>query len=225
MEETSAPGVRSLPVRLLQVLISPGELFRSLKEDPRWFGALLVGAVLVATTLLLVPTDLWVQAMRERAAARGGEVPAFMSSMGPMLRLGTVISALVFYFLWAFLLAGIITFVFGFLLGDEVRYGQFLSIVAHGLFITALGGILLLPLRIIQGDPQLNLSVGTFFFFLDDGYLFRVLKLLDLLGLWGYGVMAVGVAEMAPRRTLSFALSFFMMFALAFALLFGLFPQ
>lgn len=182
-----------------------------------------MGAVVVAGSMALMPADLWVQAMREEAAARGGEVPETISSMGPLLQLGTVLSTLVFYCLWAFILAGILTVVFGFLFGDEVSYRQYLSVVAHGLFITAVGGALLLPLRLMQGDPRMTLSVGTFFFSLNEGYLFRVLKLLDLWGLWGYAVMAVGVAEMGRRKGLALPLSFFMGFALVFALIFGIF--
>jgi len=222
-DKAAASGPGSLPVRLFQVFISPGELFRGLKDDPRWFTALLVGAIVVSLSMILVPADLWTQAMREQAAARGGEVPAFMESAGPMFRLASAVSGLVFYFLWAFLLAGIVTFVFAFLLGDDGRYVQYLSVVAHSLFITAAGSLLLLPLRIIQGDPQLTLNLGTFFFFLDEGYLFRVLKLLELFGLWGYVVMAIGVTQIDSRRSLGFAVSFFMSFALVFALIFGIF--
>lgn len=223
MDEAMKAALPSLPVRLLKVFGSPGDLFRRLRDDPRWFGALLAGALLVAMTMALVPADLWVQVMRERAAAQGGEVPAALVSMGPLIRAGTVLSTLVFYFLWAFLLAGIVTFVFAFLFGDQGSYRQYLAVVAHGLFITAVGGALLFPLRVMQGDPELTLNVGTFFLFLDEGYLFRSLKLLDLWGLWGYAVMAVGVAETDPRRNLGFPLAFFMAFAVAFAFLFGIF--
>ena len=223
VDQTTGSTLPSLPTRLLQVFVSPGELFRNLRDNPRWFGALLAGAVLVAATMALVPADLWVQAMREGAAAQGREVPAGLTSMGPLIRAGTVVSTLVFFFLWAFLLAGIVTFVFAFLFGDQGSYRQYLAVVAHGFFITAVGGAILFPLRVMQGDPQLTLSVGTFLFFLDEGYLFRSLRLLDLWGLWGYAVMAVGVAEMDKRRGLGFSLSVFMAFALAFACLFGIF--
>ena len=117
---------------------------------------------MVAGSMALIPADLWVQAMREQAAARGGEIPEAISTMGPLLQLGTVLSTLVFYCAWAFLLAGILTVVFGFLFGDDVSYRQYLSVVSHGLFITAVGGALLLPIRVMLGDPRMTLSVGTF---------------------------------------------------------------
>jgi len=213
----------SLPARLLNVFFSPGEVFESLRETPSWFGALLVGAVLIALSISMIPSELWIQSMRENAATQGAELPSFFESAGPIFRLASAISGVVFVFLWAFLLAGIVTFVFTFLFGDEGKYGQYLSVVSHALLISAVGGLLLLPLRIIQEDPQLTLNLGTFFFFLEEGYAFRVLKLLDLFGLWGYAVMAVGVTKVDPRRGMGFALSFFLAFALVFALLFGIF--
>jgi hypothetical protein len=79
------------------------------------------------------------------------------------------------------------------------------------------------PLKLAQGDPSLTLSLGTFAFFLDEGYPLRVLKMLDLFGLWAYVVMAIGVTKIDPKRGLGSALGFFLVFALGFALIFGSF--
>ncbi|MGW8267311.1 MAG: YIP1 family protein, partial [Longimicrobiales bacterium] len=133
------------------------------------------------------------------------------------------VSGIVGIFLWVFLLSSVITVFFSFFLGDEGKYKQYLAVVSHALIITAVGSILLLPLRIAQGDPTLTLNVGTFLPFLEEGYAFRVLKLLDLFGLWGYSVMAVGVTKINPRRGMGVALSFFLAFAVASALVFGIF--
>lgn len=223
MEEETPVRLKALPLRLLDVIFSPGELFESLRERPAWFGTLAVSGVLLVISISLIPTEVWLQTMREQAANQGTELPPFMASAGGLFRLFSALGGIIFFFLWTFLLAGIVTFVFAFLFGDEGRYAQYLSVVSHALFISALGGLFLLPLRIIQEDPQITLNLGTFFFFLKEGYAFRVLKLMDLFGLWSYAVMAVGVTRVDPRRSLGFALSFFMVFALAFALIFGIF--
>jgi hypothetical protein len=57
-----------------------------------------------------------------------------------------------------------------------------------------------LPLKIVAGDIQLVLSVGTFAFFLEDGYLFRFLSLLDLFGLWGWVLVGLGAAKVGRRE-------------------------
>ena len=223
MEEDTSPKPKALLLRLLDVFFSPGELFESLRENPAWFGTMVVGGVLLALSISLIPTEIGMQMMREQAANQGTELPPFMASAGGLIRLFSALGGIIFFFLWTFLLAGIVTFVFAFLFGDEGRYAQYLSVVSHALIISALGGLLLLPLRIIQEDPQITLNVGTFLFFLKEGYAFRVLKLLDLFGLWSYAIMAVGVTKVDPRRGLGFSLAFFMFFALAFALVFGIF--
>ena len=52
----------SLAARLIQVLVSPGKLMASLKEEPRWVGALVLGAALVAAATALIPADIWSEA-------------------------------------------------------------------------------------------------------------------------------------------------------------------
>jgi len=223
MEPTESPRPLSLPTRLLKVFFSPGEVFLALREKPVWLGAVGVCGVLVSLSVILIPADIWVESMREQAMRRGTELPPFLASAGPAFRLASAVSGIIGIFLWVFLLSSVVTVFFSFLLGDEGRYKQYLSVVSHALVITAVGSVLLLPLRIAQGDPTLTLNVGTFLPFLEEGYAFRVLKLLDLFGLWSYSVMAIGVTKINPRRGMGVALSFFLAFAVASALVFGIF--
>jgi hypothetical protein len=222
-EAIDPPRRSSLPLRIVEVFFAPGRLFESLRENPAWFGVLLVGGALTVVSMLLIPQELWVSAAREQLIRQGQEVPPSLAAGAGIMRMAALVGGTLFWFVWAFLLAGIVTLVFALVLGDRGRYVQYLSVVSHALVIGAVGGLLLVPLRVFQQDPSLNLSLGTFALFLQDGYAFRVLKLLDLFGLWGYGVMAVGVTKMDPQRGLGSALFFFYAFALAFALLFGIF--
>jgi len=223
MEASAGPPSIPLLVRLLKVFFSPGELFENLREKPVWAGAVVAGGILAALSMILIPADIWVQAMREQAAERGAEMPAFLESAGALFRLSSAVAGVVFWFFWAFLLAGIVTLVFAFLFGDEGKYTQYLAVVSHALFIGAVGAVLLIPLRLAQEDPSLTLNLGTFLPFLEEGYAFRVLKLLDLFGLWSYAVMAIGVTKIDPRRGMGLAVAFFCAFALLFALVFGIF--
>lgn len=223
MEASDSPQSLSLPTRILKVFFSPGEVFLALREKPVWLGAVGVCGILVALSMILIPADIWVESMREQAMRRGTEMPSFLASAGPIFRLASAVSGIIGIFLWVFFLSSVITVFFSFLLGDEGGYKQYLSVVSHALVITAVGSVLLLPLRIAQGDPTLTLNVGTFLPFLEEGYAFRVLKLLDLFGLWSYSVMAVGVTKIDPRRGMGIALSFFLAFAVASSLVFGIF--
>lgn len=213
----------SLPTRLMKVFFSPGEVFEYTKKNPVWFGALGVGAVLIALSMILIPAEIWVQGMREQAARQGGEMPGFMTSAGPVFRLVSALSGVVGTFLMTFIIAGVVTLFFAFLMGDEGKYKQYLSVQSHALIIGAVGSLLLVPLRIVQEDPSLTLNLGTFLPFLEEGYAFRVLKLIDLFGIWGSVVAAVGVTKIDPRRGMGVALTFFLALAVGMALLFGIF--
>jgi hypothetical protein len=223
MEAEAPSPIPSLPTRLLQVFFSPGELFATLRGNPAWFGALAVSAILVALSIFLIPADLWMQMAREQAIQAGGEAPP--AAAAAIMRVFGILGAGIGFFIWAFIMAGILTLFFRFLFGDEGSYKQYLCVVAHALVIGALGSLLLTPLRIMQGNPQLTLNVGTFFSsVLEEGYILKVLKMLELFGLWGMAVMAIGVTKMDPRRSLGSAFTFFVIFAVGTALLFGLIP-
>ena len=223
MEEFDKPSVPSLPQRILQVFFSPGELFAALKGNPVWFGVLLVGAIIAAASVAFIPTDVWVEMARTQMLEAGQDMPAGMDGAGVFVRIFAILGGGFSFFVWSFILTAIVTLFFSLLFGGEGKYRQFLSVVAHASIIMALGGLVVLPLRIAQGDPTVTLSLGTFAFFLEDGYFLNVLKILDLFSLWAYAVMAVGVTKMDPKRSLGFALSFFAAFALVFSLIFGKF--
>jgi hypothetical protein len=221
MDDTQSVKVPPLPNRLLQVFFSPGELFAALKENPVWFGAMAVCAVLLGVAMALIPTELWVEMSRANLIEAGQQVPSSIESTGPFIRISSIVAAVIVSPIMMFILAGIMTFVFTFLFGGEGSYKQFLAVVTHASVISSLGALLLVPLKLAQGDPALTLSIGTFFSFLGAGYWMNVLKMLDLFALWSYGVMAIGVTAVDPKRSFGFALAFFMAFALAFALAFG----
>jgi hypothetical protein len=173
-----------------------------LKEEPRWLGALLLAALLVVISSALVPEELMRETMRLDAIRRGTEVPAGMESRIGLMRSVSLIATPVFWLVWNFFLAGVLTVTFAFLLGDEGTYRQYLSVVVHASFIGAVGAVLTTPLRIQAQDLYLTLSIGTFVQgFMAEGYWLRVLQMLDLFGLWAYGLMALGAAAIDKRRT------------------------
>ena len=223
MEESAPSSFPFLPKRLIQVFFSPGELFTALREKPVWFGALAVAGALAVFSIVLIPTELWTDLARNQLIEQGQEIPPGFESSGAIIRVFSVLGGGIAFFIMAFVLAGIVKFYFSFLLGDEGRYVQYLSVVAHASIISALGALLLVPLKLSQGDPSVTLSLGTFAFFMDEGYPLRVLKMVDLFALWSYAIMAIGVTKIAPKRAFGSALTFFFGLAIVFALIFGLF--
>ncbi len=224
MEESTPSSLPSLPKRLIQVFFSPSEVFTALREKPVWFGALAVAGVLAVISVILIPTELWTQLARDQLIQQGQAVPPGFESSGAIIRVFAVLGGGISFFIMAFILAGIVKLYFSFLLGDEGSYRQYLAVVSHAFIISAVGALLLVPLRISQGDPAVTLSLGTFALaFMDEGYQLRVLKMVDLFSLWSYAIMAIGVTKIAPKRSFGSALAFFFGVAVVFALIFGIF--
>ncbi|MBT8335574.1 MAG: YIP1 family protein [Gemmatimonadetes bacterium] len=194
-----APSLPSLPVRVGQLVFSPTRLFDALRERPVWFWTLALGAILVVSGVLAIPTEVWGEMMRAQLLEAGQPVPEGIENQGGLFRVGGAIAAGVFWFVVAFVSAGLITGIFAFLLGDEVGYRQVLSVVSHTSLIGALGSLIVLPLRILQRDPQLTLSVGTFLPGL-DGYAGAFFRGLDLFGIWSYLLLALALTRLDPRR-------------------------
>jgi len=210
-------------MRLVNTVFSPGTVMEELKEEPSWVGPLLVAGLLVVVSTLLLPKELTLEMMRLRLIESDSPVPDNLDRIVEITRSVGLIAAVAFMFVFAFFIAGVATVIFAFVLGDDGRYKQYLAVVSHALIITALGALLTTPLRIAAEDIQLTLGLGTFAqAFLPEGYMLNVLHSLDLFSLWTYGVIAIGVTKIDPRRSWLSAFLALMFLALSLAMLLAL---
>jgi hypothetical protein len=223
--ETTATASPPLWVRVYRTFVEPARLGDDLAAYPRWGAAMLLGAALVTLSSLLIPAEIWQEMMREQLLASGREAPEGAAEIGAtVFRIWAVGGGLVFWALWSFALAGLVTLLFAFILGDDGRYRQYLALTTHALLIAALGALLTVPLKIAQGSPQLTLSIGTFFP-IEAGYLARFLRGLDLFALWSYVVLAIGVSRVDRSRSVASAAVILLVFAVAITALFALIPS
>ncbi|MDH3272811.1 MAG: YIP1 family protein [Gemmatimonadota bacterium] len=213
----------SLPVRLVQVFVSPGKLMDQLAREPRWLGAMLVSTVIVATSLAIIPVELMVEAQRAAMIERGQELPEMSERATQVMRAVVPIASGLATMLFSAVFAGVYMVIFAFFLGDEGRFVQYLAAVTHAWFIAALLGLLLTPLRISTGDPQYTLNLASFFFFLPDGYLYNVLRALDLTQIWSTLVIAQGAHAIDRRRSFKSAATIMLGILLMIALIVGSF--
>ena len=221
---TVEPALRPFPARVLQTFLDPGALTDALARHPAWVAAVILGAVLVVGQTLLIPAEVWEAMMRETMLEQGREMPEGFSMGGSVMRISALVFGTLGYLLVTFLFAGIVTVVFAFVLGDEGKFRQYLAVVGHAWLIPGVIGVLLLPLKIIQQDPQLTLNIGSFLFFLDEGYLSRAAKMLDLSQAWAWLVVAQGAHAIHPRRSFASAATTVMVLFVVVALLFALIP-
>jgi hypothetical protein len=213
--EEEKTRLRAFPARIVQAFFDPGALTEALAERPVWAAAVILGAVLVVGQTLLIPADVWDALMRETMLRQGSQMPEGFSFGGNLMRISALIFGTLGYFLVTFLFAGLVALVFAFILGDEGRYQQYLAMLGHAW---------LLPLKIYQQDPQLTLNVGSFLYFLPEGYLSRVAKMLDLSQAWAWLVVAQGAHAIAPRRSFESAAVVVMVLFVIRAMLFALIP-
>lgn len=218
-----APSGPPLHRRLLDTFFSPGKMAEDVARDPKWIGALLVSVALIALSSALIPPELFAEIQRRTLLERGITPPPTTETTLRMIRIFSVAGGAIAIALISFVMTGIYTAVFVFVLGDEGRYRQYLSVFAHSTFIPALLSLPLVPLRISTGDPQFTLSVGSFLVFLEPGYVLNVFRLLDLTQLWSAAVMALGAHAIDRRRGVGSAFAILFGFTLAVALVIAIF--
>jgi hypothetical protein len=211
-------GASALPRRLLDAFVSPAKMAREVAEHPRWVGALLVSLALLALSTWLIPPELFAEAQRRAALERGVEMtPMTDRALQTIHVVATVGSALAFAVL-SFILSGLYTLIFAFILGDEGRFKQYLAIFSHASIVPALISVALAPLRVATGDAQFALSLASFFFFLPGGYWLNVLRSMDLTQIWSTLVVAAGARAIDRRRSFGSAAAILFGIQLVFAL-------
>ena len=184
--------------RLWMVFGQPGDLFRALALNPAWFPVTLFVAFVVGAAIFLLPGEafeaLWDNVPPEQRDQMPDIPAGVMRTVGAGgAALVTLISPLVFT---------LVTYViFVFIRGDRATFRQHLCVNAHAGVVAAVGHVLLYPLRVRSLDVEQTLSVGSFFPFLPEGFLFEMLSALDLFPLWSCIVAGIGLAVIDERRS------------------------
>lgn len=188
----------ALPVRVAQVFVAPGRLFRRLRDDPVWAGVLGVVVLLAVASVFFTPEQILEAAFRSQAGPEASE--ADVEQMLAIARPLSYASAVLGPLLTTAALGAFLYFVYTLVLGGEGRFGQLFSVSAHAMLIPTVGGLALLPLMVATGDPEVRLALHLLVPGLDpDGYLQALLRGLNVFGLWTAAVLGVGVAAVYRR--------------------------
>jgi hypothetical protein len=224
--EGTPPGkapLRPLPLRLMDAIVSPGRMARTVADNPKWLGAMLVSAVLLALSVGLLPYEL-VEEMQRRAAIQAGRpVPNIPENAQTIIRIFTIVGPLVAFIVMSFIISAITMFVFAFVLGDEGKYTQYLAVGVHAAVIPGLVGLLLIPMRIAASDMQLTINVGTFLPFLPDGFWHNFFRAMDVSQIWSSLVTAAGIHAIDRRRSFGSAAAILLGMLVALATVAGWF--
>lgn len=192
--EAAAPG--SLGRRILDTFVSPGELFSRLGPTPPWLDVLMVAAVVTTAAMILVPSEAWLATSRE---AWNNMEPEARKAMAPeaMARIARItgpIGVFIFTFVTVFVMAGLLKLVFGVMMGGEATFAQYRGVASHAALITTLGMLVTLPIWMVTGDMNTQLSAALLAPDLPKGVVRSLLQALAVFNIWWLAVVALGVA-------------------------------
>lgn len=201
-EETGDGSLPSLPRRIGALLFTPSDLFATLRDRPRWLDALLVGVVLVAVTNALIPTELYEETLVRIQLESGNPASDAMDvgTLAAVQKWSSVIGTVLFWPIVVAFFASVVTVVFGLLLGDRASFRQYFSVVAHASLVLAIGGLLVLPLRVVQRDFTATLNVGLFLP-LEEGMAADFFRAFDLFLIWFLVLVGLGAHRLDERRS------------------------
>jgi hypothetical protein len=221
--DATATGAKSLPARILGIIFAPKAAYADVAARPRWIGALLV--VLLVTggsTFAFLSTDIGKNAMldQQRQTMESFGVKLNDQAMQRMEEgaqrapyFGAIGQA-VFLPVAALAIAGIALALFNAVLGGDAKFNQVFAIVVHSGVILALGAVFVLPLDYARETLSSPTTLSVFLPFLEENsFLARFLGSIDLVRVWWFVSLSIGLGVLYRRRTGPIAVTLLMVYA------------
>ena len=201
-------GIPSLPVRIVQVFVSPAKLFDDLRHRPAWLGAILGLIGLSIALQLLMPvvvpeeirraaTDAQFERFVQDPAVLEQQVDAVMSQ-GPV---GGIVTVIIATPIVLSIIAGLLLIAFNVILGGEASFKQLLSAATHAMYIGTAGGVVSIGLMAV-GAEITTLTPGLFLPEM-EGFIGRFLNGINIFSVWTCGVLGVAVSRFYPGRSVA----------------------
>jgi hypothetical protein len=228
MPQTVPPAVsgtaaKGFPARILGVIFAPRATYADVAARPAWLGAMLVVLVLTGgSTFAFLSTEIGKNAMldQQRQTMESFGVKLNEQAMQRMedgaarAPYFAVISQAVFLPVAALAVAGIALAVFNALLGGDARFKQVFAIVVFSGVILALGAIFVLPLDYARETMSSPTTLSVFLPFLEENsFLARFLGSIDLIRVWWFVSLSIGLAVLYRKRTGPIAVTMLVVYA------------
>jgi len=202
---------KSLLARILGVVVAPRATYAAVAAHPRVLGAMLVVLLLTGgSTFAFLSTEIGKNAMldqqrqtmesfgvklNEQAMQRMEEGAARAPYFG-------AIGQAVFLPAAALVVAGIALAVFNAVLGGDAKFKQVFAIVVHSGVILALGALFVLPLDYARETMANPTTLSVFLPFLEENsFVARFLGSIDLVRVWWFVSLSIGLGVLYRRRT------------------------
>jgi len=185
-------------VRVVQVFVSPGALFDSLKRRPVWIDAMLLLIALGVAAQLLIPEETLRRVMEAQLPA--GSDPAQLDQIVGIARKWGVAIAAITTPISVAAVAGLLMLAYNVILGGEATFRQLFSATTHAFLILTAGGFLVLGL-VLTGSDQVVISPALLLPDLGNGYLARFAYRINLFAIWNSVVLGIAVSRIYPKRS------------------------
>lgn len=210
-DSASGPPVPrlSLVQRLVGVIVSPVDTFRSVAAHPTWLGVLVVQLVVVGAALaVFLLTDVGKAASVDQSVSSiesfGGTVNDQMyEGIRRQAEFAWIIQPLTVMIFGPVIVAALAGVLFGVftVMGGESTYRHVFAVVAHAGVVTMLQPLLTMPLNYQQQSMSSATNLAVFLPMLEEGsFLGSILGVMDLFYVWYAIVMAIGLAAVYRRR-------------------------
>lgn len=208
-----APGTaaNSLPARIFGVIFTPRAVYADVAARPTWLGAILVVLALTGgSTFAFLSTEIGKNAMldQQRQTMESFGVKLNDQAMQRMEEGAArapyfaVISQAVFLPVAALAVAGILLAIFNAIMGGDARFKQVFAIVVFSGVILALGALFVLPLDYARETMSSPTTLSVFLPFLEENsFLARFLGSIDLIRVWWFVSLSIGLAVLYRKRT------------------------
>jgi hypothetical protein len=191
--------------RLLSIFVAPATLFEDLRERPSWLVPFLilivVAAVASVLTRLLLPTDVWLDVMRQQLP--GGvemsqeQMAVAMTTMRSPVNvalnaLGAILisgggATLATLFFWALFS----------ILGGKISFTRSFAVVSYSSLIKVLGMVMIVILTLILQRLDIQTSLALLPALKPNTYLYRLAAQIDFFTVWRVIIMGLGFSVVA----------------------------
>jgi hypothetical protein len=206
-----SPGSKSLPARLIGVLLSPRATYAAIAARPRWLGALAAVAVTTGIAVAVFSsTEVGRTALLDQQITQmqsfGIQVrDAQVQQMEARLRFAPYfgfIGQIVVLPIMALIVAGIAFAVFNAVMGGDATFKQAYAVVAHSGVIVAVQMLFVMPLNYARETMSSPTNLAVFLPFLDENsFAARLLGSIDLFIIWWAVNLAIGLGVLYRKRT------------------------
>jgi hypothetical protein len=221
-ETGQAPAPLPLVARIIGVITSPGETFKSVAAHPKWLGVLVVTIVLSAIFAALPMTtdggqqsaiDSQVKTMEGFGFDVNDEAYAQMQRGAARMPYTTGLSVLILGPIMTVIFSAILFAIFA-VMGGGATFKQVFTVYAHSGIITTVGGVFGGTINYFRESMTSATNLNALLPMLEEGtFAARLAGFVDLFVIWWLIVLSIGLAVLYRRRTQSVAIILFSIYA------------